>query len=130
MHIKLSFLCDAANIDQRGRLNALGIFSEINSFKFPAVHPKMTLVLGLHGRASEAGKHNFKAVIVNDDGKEIAPQLTGTIETPDAATNANILIDFVNTTFPAPGNYAIDFVIDNQLAVSEKIVLKQVQQQK
>ena len=50
MKIDLAVMCDYAIIDQFGKLSVMGIFEHIWIAKFPAVHPRLHLVLRLKGR--------------------------------------------------------------------------------
>ncbi len=55
MDVPLAVLADAANTAADGRLNILGIFDEIRSSQFPAIHPAAVLVFRLRARRSEQG---------------------------------------------------------------------------
>lgn len=124
MRVKYSFVCDAANISQTGNLNVLGIFSNINTRKFPCAHPKFTYVANIEFHRSESGQHDFKVTLVNDDGHNILPPLSGKIDSKQISTyssSVNIILELQNVNFPKAGIYEIDLIIDNQLACSETI---------
>jgi len=121
MQVKFSFFCTAANIANNGNLNALGIFSEILSNQFPFTYPRITYVIGIEGRKSEAGRHALKLSFIDDDGKEIIPPISGELTTTGEKPNSNIIMELANINFPHPGTYSLDFVVDNQLLRSEQV---------
>ncbi len=122
MQVKYSFVCDAANISSNGNLNALGIFNQINASKFPCTHPRFIYAVCISFHISEVGKHNFRLFFINDDGKEILPQLNGIINVTSSSLNSNnILLELNGVQFPKAGTYQIDLTIDNQHACSEYI---------
>lgn len=127
MQIKYSFFCDAANIDTTGKVNALGIFNNINSENFPLIYPKMTFVAGIEGRRSEAGQHHMKIKFIDEDGKDIIPPMENVIESSVSKPNTNLLFDLVGINFHNPGVYSLDIIMDNQLLRSESISVFKVQ---
>lgn len=123
MNIKYSFVCDAANISQEGGLNVLNTFDNINSTQFPCVHPKFMYAACVRFHRSEIGKHKFKLSFIDDDGKEIIPQIHGEVMVADTQLSANMLIEVNGVNFPKPGVYQIDLTVDNQHVSTENINL-------
>jgi hypothetical protein len=121
MKHKYSFFCDAANVDCSGKVSALGIFTNIRALQFPAVHPVMTFVACIEGRSTESGRHPFRINFINDDGKDIMPAMQGEIDITQSSLTANIMLNLSTITFPKPGTYTIDLVVDNQVLVSESL---------
>ena len=72
MELLTSVICDSAS-DYNGKLCILGAFDTIWSVKYPNKHPNCTLALRFLFNASDMGKHQFKVVFVNADGKELLP---------------------------------------------------------
>lgn len=71
MNVQLALVCDHAIIDQHGKLSVLGIFDRIWVERFPAVHPRLHLVIRLKGRRTEVGDHGVLIQLVDDTGREI-----------------------------------------------------------
>ena len=71
MHVALAVICDHALIDQAGKLSVLGIFERIWVERFPAVHPRLHLVLRLKGRRTEVGEHPVMIVLKDPEGREV-----------------------------------------------------------
>ncbi len=71
MNVQLALVCDHAIIDQHGKLSVLGIFDRIWVERFPAIHPRLHLVLRLKGRRTEIGDHTVLIQLVDMQGQEI-----------------------------------------------------------
>ena len=71
MRIDLALVCDYALIDQFGKLSMLGVFENLWIPQFPAVHPRVHLVVRLKGKRTEIGDHTIRIRFVSDEGKEI-----------------------------------------------------------
>lgn len=71
MNVQLALVCDHAIIDQHGKLSVLGIFDRIWVERFPAIHPRLHLVLRLKGRRTEVGDHTVLIQLVDEVGREI-----------------------------------------------------------
>jgi hypothetical protein len=71
VNVQLALVCDHAIIDQHGKLSVLGIFDRIWVERFPAIHPRLHLVLRLKGRRTEVGDHTVLIQLVDDTGREI-----------------------------------------------------------
>ena len=71
MNVQLALVCDHAIIDQHGKLSVLGIFDRIWVERFPAIHPRLHLVLRLKGRRTEIGDHTVLIQLVDDTRREI-----------------------------------------------------------
>ncbi|HYU91551.1 MAG TPA: hypothetical protein VE966_13960 [Gemmatimonadales bacterium] len=50
MHLDFAVVADYAIVDQAGKLSVLGIFQHIWVQQFPAMHPRLHLVLRLKGK--------------------------------------------------------------------------------
>jgi hypothetical protein len=71
VNVQLALVCDHAIIDQHGKLSVLGIFDRIWVERFPAIHPRLHLVLRLKGRRTEVGDHTVLIQLVDAEGREI-----------------------------------------------------------
>ena len=71
MKIDLALACDYALIDQLGKLSMLGVFENLWIPAFPAVHPRVHLVVRIKGRRTELGEHSLAIRFLNADDQEI-----------------------------------------------------------
>ncbi len=113
MQLRIAALADYTNITDNGKLNILGIFSQIHAANVPAVHPQMQFVVQFAFEPIETGDKTIRIVLQDEDGNELlAMQGNLTIpkpNTPDPVVVNQILV-LQNVTFPHFGNY--EFVIE------------------
>lgn len=134
MEIKLAVLADAANVSQEGKLNVMGIFTNIYAHKFPAVHPSMVLVLDIEAHPSEVDiNHSVLVKVVDEDGKEIV-RIDGSIEIGAAKDqklppHVSFTIPLKGLNFARPGVYSFDILIDGRYERSVPLHIALVQQQ-
>jgi hypothetical protein len=50
VHLDFAVIADYALVDQAGKLSVLGIFQHVWVQQFPAMHPRLHLVLRLKGK--------------------------------------------------------------------------------
>jgi len=124
----LAVACDYALIDQHGKLSVLGIFERIWVERFPAVHPRLHLVLRLKGRRTEIGGHPIVIRLVNDAGREIlrgdgAVQIgeppAGVLEVEAGAVLA------FDVPLERPGVYSFEITVDGTLQATVPISVTQ-----
>jgi Family of unknown function (DUF6941) len=117
MRIDFATICDYALIDRFGKLSVLGIFSHIWVARFPAVHPRLHLVLHLKGRRTEIGDHAIRIRMVDTGGEQIVNgDGTVTFAEPPAgvleiAAGAILVFD---VPFPKAGRYTFEIDVDDQ----------------
>jgi hypothetical protein len=94
----------------------LGIFQHVWVPGFPAIHPRLHLVLRLRGRRTEIGEHRIHIRFVDDEGKELIGG-EGTVhfgEPPagivDIEASAVLVFDI---PLPRPGAYAFELKLDD-----------------
>lgn len=74
MKIQMLITADAANIDTTtGKINILGAFNRIFSRQFPAVHPRIAVIVKLAAASpmESTDIRNFEGVLVDADGIEL-----------------------------------------------------------
>lgn len=129
MKVHLALVCDHALIDQAGKLSVLGIFERIWVERFPAVHPRLHLVLRLKGRRTEVGGHPIVIALKDGDGHEvlrgegsvqIGEPPAGVIEVEAAAILA------FDVPLEKAGLYTFDIGVDGQSAAQVPITVSQM----
>ena len=129
MIASLAVVCDYALIDQHGKLSVLGIFERIWVEHFPAVHPRLHLVLRLKGRRTEIGEHAIVIRLVDDEGREVlrgdgAVQIgeppAGVLEVEAGAVLA------FDVPLERPGTYTFEIAVDGSLEATVPITVSQI----
>ncbi|MBI4543192.1 MAG: hypothetical protein HY705_09190 [Gemmatimonadetes bacterium] len=129
MKLHFALVCDHALIDQSGKLSVVGIFERIWVERFPAVHPRLHLVLRLKGRRTEIGEHAVVITLNDDEGREVlrgegAVQIgeppAGVTEVEAAAVLA------FDVPLEKPGTYTFDIRVDGASAATVPIAVSQM----
>jgi hypothetical protein len=130
VNIQLALVCDHAIIDQHGKLSVLGIFDRIWVERFPAIHPRLHLVLRLKGRRTEIGDHTVLIQLVDEQGQEI---LRGegnvAIGEPPAGVldiEAAAVLAF-DVPLERPGVYTFEIAVDGARSASVPLTVAQMQ---
>lgn len=128
MRIDFAVACDYAVIDQYGKLSVLGIFQHIWVGQFPAVHPRLHLVLRLKGKRTEIGQHPVRIRMYDAARNEII-RGDGTVtfaEPPAGVTEieAGCVLVF-DVPFRSPGRYVFTIAVDDDLATEVPITVAQ-----
>ena len=114
MDLTLAAVCDEAREGQGGKLDIFGIYSELTAPGFPAVQPRMTLVLVMEWDADEAGPQPFRADLVFETGQrvltiegetEVGPPTLGR-----PAPRTRLVMPLKDVVFPAAGRYRFEVV--------------------
>lgn len=72
MKVKVAVLADCANVAEGGKLNIMGIFSDIASADFPVIYPFMVLAMRLEFEFDDnAPEHELTVRAVDADGREL-----------------------------------------------------------
>jgi len=112
-NIKLNFahICENAFITEGSKnLNIIGIFENINAIKFPAVHPKFSVVTVIQGNM---GKYEQILTITNEKTKEEISRIAGQSNISVLNGKTIFIGTFVMTKFPLQGKYLVNIFIDN-----------------
>lgn len=129
MIASLAVACDYALIDQHGKLSVLGIFERIWVASFPAVHPRLHLVLRLKGRRTEIGEHPIVIRLVDDGGREVL-RGDGSVQIgePPAGVlevEAGAVLAF-DVPLERPGTYTFEIAVDGSLEATVPITVSQI----
>ena len=129
MNVALAVVCDHALIDQAGKLSVIGIFERIWVERFPAVHPRLHLVLRLKGRRTEIGDHPIVIRLLDPEGHEVlrgdgAVQIgeppAGVLEVEAGAVLA------FDVPLERPGTYQFEISVDGQIAAGVPVSVTQM----
>ena len=128
MNIDFAVVCDYAIVDQYGKLSVLGMFQHIWVAQFPAVHPRLHLVLRLKGRRTEIGEHAVRIRLTDEGGNEVLKgDGTVTFSEPPAGVveiEAGCVLVF-DVPFRQAGRYRFEIAVDDDERTEVPIVVAQ-----
>jgi hypothetical protein len=106
-------LCDGVHIDPAtGKHTILGVFSAIRGRQFPITHPFMIWFLTL--TEVSTGKHKIK-ISLGLSPESMSVLLDREFESQGPQQRINLINDVRNLAFPAPGEYAIQIEVDDEI---------------
>ena len=113
MQLRIAALADYTNITDNGKLNILGIFSQIHASTVPATHPQMQFVVQFAFEPVETGEKAIRIALQDDDGNELLA-MEGKLSLPRPASADPVVVNQIlvlqNVVFPRYGSY--EFVIE------------------
>ena len=129
MNLDFAVVSDYALVDQAGKISVLGIFQHIWVQQFPAMHPRLHLVLRLKGKRTEIGEHAVQIRLVDEqDGEILGGNGSVTFAEPPAGVTeieaAAVLV--FDVPFPHPGAYRFQIAIDGERAAQVPITVSQM----
>jgi hypothetical protein len=125
---KLSYtlLCDDVRQELGGKFSLMGLFENIYAGSFPAVHPRFAIVNEWIG-----GKGEFIAKIrlLGPDKEQLLSESESKLVLyNETQRHRDIAVRF-NTTFPAPGIYWVELLLDNERISLVSLAVQQAGQQ-
>jgi hypothetical protein len=132
MHLDFAVVADYALVDQAGKMSVLGIFQHIWVQQFPAMHPRLHLVLRLKGRRTEIGEHGVQIRLLDEGDTELLGG-SGTVnfaEPPAGVTEIEAAAVLVfDVPFPHAGQYRFEITVDGERKATVPITVSQPPQQ-
>lgn len=129
MILALALVCDHALIDQAGKLSVLGIFERIWVERFPALHPRLHLVLRIKGRRTEIGEHPVTIVLKSPQDREVL-RGDGTVQIGEPPAGVMEVEAAAILVFDVPletaGVYHFEVTVDNTELASLPISVSQM----
>lgn len=117
MQLRIAALADYTNITDNGKLNILGIFSQIHAANVPAAHPFMQLVLQFAFEAYEIGAHEIRVVLQDEDANELL-SMQGNLEIANPQSPDPIIVNQIlvlqNVVLPHFGSYEFVIQVDGE----------------
>lgn len=113
MELNFALICEHAYADKDERLSIIQTFDTIKSDKFPATHPKLTVVASYSIEKEDFHKeHSHLVSIFNPGGKKL---LEVDIRAPvGEKTRANFISYFNNLPLEQEGDYKIKIDLDGE----------------
>ncbi|MFA5687870.1 MAG: hypothetical protein WC959_01775 [Kiritimatiellales bacterium] len=113
--LQSSLICDDVRQERNGKFMLIGIFDAIHSEQLPVTFMKMCLVTRW---CNGAGNFIQRSQILNTDQKTVlaaGQDVRVNLPSPEAA--ATSVEVFINVTFPAPGVYWVEILLDGDLKI-------------
>ena len=109
---------DYANVEKSGKLNVMGIFSQIYASKFPVRHPEMHVIVSLSASPAEYNTTRKLTVkLMDEDGKQEILSWSRDIRVPAGSgmrrLEVNQILRLRDVVFPEPGSYQFSVLVDN-----------------
>lgn len=127
LELRALLLCDYALTAQDGKISALGVFSQINVARLPAVHPRLFIVAVLD---AAPGSHELTLQVVSPKGTPLlaqAPRMR--MQVPEGASTANIVADLNGLQIEELGRHEVELREGSRLLGSTPLVANLVLRQ-
>ena len=121
-HFCDNVICDTIN----GKISLIGIFSQINvASPFPYRPPSFWFFVSLtNGR----GLNNWTQRVIHTSSGKIIWLQSGTIKFNNPLVVATLQHRF-QVLFPNPGIYSFEMLIENELIIERKLIIRQITKQ-
>lgn len=117
MQIRIAVLADYTNITNNGKLNILGIFSQIHASNVPTMHAQMHVVVQFAFEPYEAGEKQVRIALQDEDGNQVLA-LEGLLNIAPSGSPDPIVVNQVlplqNVVFPHFGSYEFVIQVDGE----------------
>jgi len=118
MTLLFLLIADYANVAEGGKLNVMGVFTNIRGSTFPMRHPEMHLVIKLRASAAERGQtRKITIKLMDADGKIELVNFSRDIVIPSLVgkqqPGINQILKLRDIVFPEPGTYQFSVLVDN-----------------
>jgi len=125
-------MADYANVTREGKLNLMGVFSNIGATEFPARHPEMHVVVSLAASPSEYGSTRIlRLKLINEDGSLTLIDGHEEIAVPEGKGGRRVEVSRIfklrDIVFPCPGDYQISVLVDNDEKGSLPLVVTKIE---
>ncbi|MGH7477510.1 MAG: DUF6941 family protein [Longimicrobiales bacterium] len=112
MELILSATCEDARVRPDGKLDLMGVFSQLQARDFPALQERMTVAFLIEWDAGEHGRHDLRADLIGTDGREVLT-IEGHTEVgrgPAAGAHpqTRLIMPLKNVVFPRAGTYRFE----------------------
>jgi len=121
--IELNFahLCDYASLSEGGKVNILGIFSNINVSNFPYKHSQMYIVVNIF--VGKSGKYRQTVKLIKKDAPEQIKEVSELNIEAKNMGNVGFINKLDNIVFEKPGEYEFQIYINDSIKSIKTIPL-------
>ncbi len=109
--LSYSILCDDVRQELGGKFSLMGLFENIYANSFPAVHPRFAIVNEWTGGR---GDFRLRVRLLGTNKKDVLSESESVLSLyNETQRHRDISVRF-NTTFPVPGTYWIQILLDDE----------------
>ncbi len=133
MDLQVATLCDFA-AEYQGKMVISGTFDALAAKATPIVHPQCSLAMRFCFTPEDDGDHELQISIIDEDGKPINDKMPikggMPVQMPEnvAFMTRHLVVGFQGLTFPRPGIYSVDILVDAELIQRLPLRIVQVQE--
>jgi hypothetical protein len=121
-----TILCDDVRQEMGGKFSLMGLFETISAVTFPAVHPRFAIMNEWSGGR---GEFIAKIRVLAPDRKTVISESEAKLALFNETQHHRDISLRFNTTFPAPGTYWIEMLLDNVQVALVPLPVQQINQQ-
>jgi hypothetical protein len=119
-------LCDDVRQETGGKFSLMGLFETISAGTFPALHPRFAIMNEWSGGR---GEFQTKIRLLAPDRKKVLSESEAKFALfNEAQRHRDISVRF-NTSFPVPGTYWLEILLDNDQVAMVPLPVQQISQQ-
>lgn len=111
--LQYAHLCNYSSVDNNGNVNIMGIFSQINSTKYPTSLGRFMLAVALKSRLQNDKEFEFSVMIKSPNG-EVKKPLVTRLRNDGKRNVITLFAEINNYMFNEQGNYEIGIFMDNE----------------
>jgi hypothetical protein len=121
-----TILCDDVRQEMGGKFSLMGLFETISAVTFPAVHPRFAIMNEWSGGR---GEFIAKIRLLAPDRKTVISESEAKLALFNETQHHRDISLRFNATFPAPGTYWIEMLLDNVQVALVPLPVQQINQQ-
>jgi hypothetical protein len=120
MDVPIALLADTAIAAGDGKLSVIGIFDQIKSRNYPAIHPQSALVIRLSASPGERGQKKAVLVrLIDADGAVLLElesefQVPEKFDDPTRPFGLNQIFQFQGLQIPRAGDYSFYVLVNGE----------------
>ena len=121
-----TILCDDVRQEMGGKFSLMGLFETISAATFPAIHPRFAIMNEWSGGR---GEFIAKIRVLAPDRKTVISESEAKLALFNETQHHRDISLRFNTTFPTPGTYWIEMLLDNVQVALVPLPVQQINQQ-
>jgi len=121
-----TILCDDVRQEMGGKFSLMGLFETISAGTFPAVHPRFAIMNEWSGGR---GEFIAKIRLLAPDRKTVISESEAKLALFNETQHHRDISLRFNTTFPAPGTYWIEMLLDSEQIALVPLPVQKINQQ-
>jgi len=125
--LNFTILCDDVRQEMGGKISLMGLFENIYSANFPAVHPRLAII---NEWSEGQGEFEARMRLLSPDRKSVVRETASRIKLGGVHFRHRDASVHLNIDFKTAGTYWIENYLDNELINSIPLKVIQVREQK